>query len=155
MSLASQEYVRREVTDPIRPSYPVDLAVKSPPLRILERCWSLQIIRKTQGGLFLHRPLYSSPLPPRPPSNPFPHFVASAGTSAPVGMDLWACVGKNLVNASGENGSGCASVCSGFFYDVGLHCSEIKAWCASWWGLRCIELWDPLLMKCWAWISTI
>lgn len=38
---------RAEVTDPISPSYPVDLAAKSLPSRILEHCWSSQIIRKT------------------------------------------------------------------------------------------------------------
>lgn len=50
-----------EKTDSITQSYPLDLAVKSLPLCILEHCWSSQIIKKTQeweGGL---TPL---PLPP-------------------------------------------------------------------------------------------
>lgn len=143
--------VWREVTDPIRPPYIVDLAVKSLPLRILEHCWSLQIIRKTRGAY--------------PSTTCTPHHLFLLGlplrcflillhqqghVRTPGDWSARTCV-EEFVNVfaleEGKTAQGAHQLVFGFFMLMyyGLHCLVITAWCASRQALRCKELWDCII----------
>lgn len=135
--------VWREVTDPIRPSYSVDLAVKSLPLCILEHCWSFQIIRKTRGAY---------PSNTRSPHRLFilgypsilhPLFVASAGTCT-HSSGLWSACARNFAKEGGHVSRFCVVLYGGELH-YGLHCLVIMAWCAYWQVLRCKELCDCII----------
>lgn len=143
---------RREVTDPIRPSYPVDLAVKSLPLCILEHCWSLQIIRNTRGvysftACSTHH-LFLLSLPP-------PHLLIllhQQGHTHSWGL-ICACVCGRIGECIRRRGKLVTLVGFVLFFimfDSIIGCSVWKSWrdVLFRWALRCKELWDALLMKC-------
>lgn len=122
-----------EKTDSITQSDPLDLAVKSLPLCILEHCWSSQIIKKTQeweGGLT------PPPLTTFAVSNPFPPICRiSRDARAP-----------RSATGNGKTGQGAYRV----VYNVGQHCGmyspEMKTWCLSWWALTCKDVWNSVLI---------
>lgn len=117
--------VLREVTNPIRPFFPVDLAGKSLLLCILEHCWSSQIIRTTHGA---YPPPSSLALPDTSNSSPILICCVSRDMCSHRGLGLcrggkkkrrkksWECVS---VGVKREKCSGCTLVGFCFvFYHV-------------------------------------
>lgn len=126
---------------------PVDLAVKSLPLCILEHCWSLQIIRKTQEAYLSaarsthHLILFLCGLPP-------PRFLIllhQQGHVRPPG-DRLVCVWKNLrMCLRWRKTHHLVWFLFLIIKDSIMGCLVIMAWCGSRQALRCKELWDCII----------